>query len=149
MLALTPFSKSPVRRQSGNELMNFYNMFDDFFDDNFFNMRSLKNDTFKMDVKEQDQSYLIEAEMPGVKKEEIKLDYQDGQLLISVQKEENINDETDNYIHRERRMTSMQRGMMLKDINPKGIEASLEDGILKIVLPKLEPKSNKVQIQVK
>lgn len=149
MLALTPFSKNPVRRQSGNDLMNFYNMFDDFFDDNFFNMRSLKNDTFKMDVKEQDQSYLIEAEMPGVKKEEIKLDYQDGQLLISVQKEENINDETDNYIHRERRMTSMQRGMMLKNINAEAIEASLEDGILRIILPKLEPKSNKVQIQVK
>lgn len=149
MLALTPFSKNPIRKQNGTDLMNFYNMFDDFFDDNFFNMRSLKNDTFKMDVKEQEQSYFIEAEIPGVKKEEIKLDYQDGQLLISVQKEENINDESDHYIHRERRMTSMQRGMMLKDINPEGIEASLEDGILKINIPKLEAKSNKVQIQVK
>ncbi len=149
MLALTPFSKSQLRKQNGTDLMNFYNMFDDFWDDNFFNMRSLKNDTFKMDVKELDQYYLIEAEMPGVKKEEIHLDYQDGQLLISIKKEENIDEENDHYVHRERRVSSMQRGMMLKNINPEAIEASLEDGILKINLPKLEPKSSKVQIQVK
>jgi HSP20 family protein len=124
-------------------------MFDDFFDDNFFNMRSLKNDTFKMDVKDQDTHYLIEAEMPGTKKEEIKLEYLDNHLVIRVEKQEEVNEETENYIHKERRSSSMQRSIYLKDVNLKDIDAKLEDGILKIKIPKSEPDANRIQIEVK
>lgn len=149
MLSLTPFNKNQIQRRNGADLMNFYNMFDDFFDDNFFNMRSLKNDTFKMDVKDQDSHYLIEAEMPCTKKEEIKLEYLDNHLVIRVEKQEEINDEHENYIHKERRSSSMQRSIYLKDINLKDIDAKLEDGVLKIQIPKSEPDANRIQIEVK
>lgn len=149
MLALTPFNKNQLRKQSGYDLMNFYDLFDDFLDDNFSNMRSFKNDTFKLDVKDQEQEYVVEAEMPGVTKDQIHLDYQGNQLLIRVEKQEQTEEEKDNYIHRERKFSSMQRSIMLKDIEPSSIEASLENGVLKIKLPKTEQKPSKYQIEVK
>lgn len=149
MLGLTPFSKNQLQKRNGYDLMDFYNMFDDFFDDGLFGVRNLRNDTFKMDVKEQEQGYLIEAELPGIKKEEIKLDYQDGRLMISISRQEEVNEEKENYIHRERRTSSMQRSLYLKDVNIQGIEAKLEDGVLKISLPKTEVASNRLQIEVK
>ncbi len=149
MLGLTPFNKNQLQRQNGYDLMDYYNMFDDFFDKDLFNMRSLKNDTFKMDVKELDQSFLIEAEMPGVKKDEIQLEYQDNRLSISINRQEEVNEERENFIHRERRISSMQRSIFLKDVNIESIDAKLEEGILKIQIPKSEPKVSKVQIEVK
>ncbi|MDF2613871.1 MAG: Hsp20/alpha crystallin family protein [Clostridia bacterium] len=148
MFGLTPFNRNVVQK-TNNEFVDFYNIIDDFFNDSFLPMRSLRNDTFKMDVKENEKEFLIEAEMPGVKKEEIKLDYNDGRLVISVQKDEQINEEKNNYIHRERRVSSMQRGVYLKNIKIDGIDAKLENGILKIVAPKLEIAENKCQIEIK
>ena len=149
MLGLTPFNKNQLQRQNGYDLMDFYNMFDDFFDKDLFNVRSLKNDTFKMDVKELDQNYVIEAEMPGVKKEEIQLEYQDNRLTIGVKRQEEINNESEHFIHRERRVSSMQRSIFLKDVNIQDIDAKLEDGVLKITVPKSEPKVNNFQIEIK
>lgn len=129
--------------------MDFYNLFDEFFDDSAFGLRNLKNDTFKLDVKDQETNYLVEAEMPGVQKEDITLDYQNDQLLISVRKNEEINEEKDNYIHRERRTTSMQRSIYLKDVKIDDIDAKLEDGVLKITIPKAEVTSAKRLIEIK
>lgn len=149
MFGLTPFNRSQIQKRNNHDVSSFYDIFDDFFNDSFFNMRSLRNDTFKIDVKDQDGSYIVEAEMPGIKKEEIQLNYQDDCLTIGVQKQEEINEEKENFIHRERRHSSMQRNLYLKDIDVKSVEAKLEDGILKIVAPKSEPTSNKLQIDIK
>lgn len=149
MYGLTPFNKNQIQKRDGRDFVDFYNMFDDFFNNNFLSSKSLKNDTFKVDIKEQDTSYIIEAEMPGIKKEDIKLDYQNDNLTISVQSNEEINEEKENFIHRERRTTSMQRSIYLKDIDVQGIDAKLQDGILEIVLPKIEPSSSKLQIEIK
>jgi HSP20 family protein len=124
-------------------------MIDDFFNDSFSPVRSLRNDTFKMDVKENEKEYLIEAEVPGIKKEDIKLDYNGDKLIISIQKNEEVNEKKDNYIHRERKSSSMQRGIYLKDIKADSIDAKLEEGILKIIAPKVEINENRYQIEVK
>jgi HSP20 family protein len=55
--------------------------------------RSFARDTFKINVQQNDTEYLVEAELPGVKKEEIDLDLNDGRLTISVKREEQINEE--------------------------------------------------------
>ena len=149
MLGLTPFNRNALQKSGGRNLMDFYNLFDELFDENAFGLRNLKNDTLKLDVKDQETNYLVEAEMPGIKKEEITLDYQDDQLLISVRKNEEINEEKENYIHRERRTTSMQRSIYLKDVKIDGIDAKLEDGVLKIMIPKTEVSSAKRQIEIK
>ncbi len=148
MFGLTPFSRHNVQK-ANHDFVDFYNMIDDFFNDSFLPMRSLRNDTFKMDIKENDHEYFIEAEMPGINKEEVKLDYNDGRLTILVQKNEEINEEKQSYVHRERRTSSMQRGVYLKNVKADGIDAKLENGILKITAPKLEIPDNKYRIEVK
>lgn len=135
MFGLTPFNRNRALTNTGAN--DFYNAIDDFFNDSFMPLRSfLSNDTFKIDIKETEGAYLVEAEMPGIKKEEIQLDYHNDSLIISVQRQEEINEDKDNYIHRERRMSAMQRSIYLKDINEESIEAKLEDGILKIIASK-------------
>ena len=149
MFGLTPFNRNSTVRRTNNEFVDFYNIIDDFFNDSFLPMRSLKNDTFKVDVKENDKEFLIEAELPGVKKEEVNLDYNDGRLVIQVKKDEQLNEEKENYVHRERRVSSMQRGIYLKNVKSDAIEARLEEGILKIVAPKLEIEEHKYRIEIK
>lgn len=148
MFGLTPFNRN--RALSNTGVNDFYNAIDDFFNDSFMPLRSLRNDTFKIDIKETDGAYLVEAEMPGIKKEEIQLDYYNDSLIIFVQKQEEINEDKDNYIHRERRMSAMQRSIYLKDINEEAIEAKLEDGILKVIAPKqviAEAPKHRIMIQ--
>jgi HSP20 family protein len=120
----------------------FYNMLDDFFADGSSARRNLARDTFKIDVEETQEDFRIQAELPGVKKEEINLELNEGRLTISVRKEENVEEEKRNYLHRERRLASMSRSVYLADAAAEGIKAKLEDGILTIVVAK-EQKTNK------
>jgi HSP20 family protein len=147
MFGLTPFNRNAVRRTDGND--RFASLFDDFFSDDFFPIRSLQRDTFKLDVKEEGNDYIIEADMPGIKKEEIQLNYQDGYLSIAVEREEKKDDEQKNYVHRERRFTSMSRSINLGDLDMDQIEANLKDGILIIKAPKSALIENKKKIEIK
>ena len=149
MLGLTPYNKNQMQRRGDSNFVDFYNMLDDFFSDSFFSPRSLRNDTFKMDVKDLETSYVVEAELPGIKKEEVKLDYENDRLIISVESSQSVDEEKENYVHRERRRTSLQRALLLKNIDVSRIDAKLEDGVLNITIPKMEEQSNKIQIEVK
>lgn len=136
-----------------NTIENFFN--DDFWGDDFFNMPSLMpngmfgSGSFKMDVKENDSNYTVEAELPGVNKEDIALDFNNGNLYIAVNHQDDFNDERDNYIHKERRSFQMQRSIYLGDIDVQGISANLDNGILRIIAPKLNVVSNNYRIDVK
>ena len=106
----------------------------------FFNdtwpSRNILNDSFKIDVKENENEYSIEAELPGIKKEEISLDLYEGRLSISVERKENIKEEKENYIHRERRYGIMTRSVYLADVKPEGVKAKYKDGILEVTVQK-------------
>ena len=143
---LVPFNH---RRHGGLSLGGFDNMLDDFFGDSFMPLRGFVNSTFKIDVEENEKDYAINAELPGVSKDEIQLDFSDGRLLIGVEREENINEEKKNYVHREIRHTSMNRSVYLADGTAEGIKARLEDGILKITVPKKTGanRSHKISIE--
>ena len=150
MLSLVPFNRNGVqRRNSANEYSDFYNLIDDFFGNDFFQTPSLRSANFRVDVTEEADKYLVEAELPGFNKEDIAVDYEDGKLLIRATHEESEDADKPNYIHRERRMCSMQRMVYLKDIQADGISAELQNGLLKIALPKEAVAEKKVQIEVK
>ncbi|MHC1723807.1 MAG: Hsp20 family protein [Aminipila sp.] len=149
MFGLTPLNRNQIQKRDGHDFIDFYNMLDDFFSDSPLGFRNFGNQAFKMDVKDQGNAYLVEAEMPGIKKEEIKLDYQNDYLIIKVEKNEEVNEEKENFLHRERKCSSTQRSLYLKDIDVANVDAKLEDGVLKISLPKLEQLSNKLQIEIK
>ena len=149
MGALTPFSRNEIQKKEGRDFVDFYNMMDDFFNGITPGTKGMKADTFKLDVKDQGASFLVEAEMPGIKKDEIQIEYQDDHLIISVSQSEEINEEKPNYIHRERRSSAMQRSIYMRDINAEKVEAELVEGVLKIVLPKNQPPEKKQPIKIK
>ncbi len=147
MAGLVPFNKNKSSlRPTGFE--DFYNMLDDFFGDTWVSRRNLFNDTFKLDVQESDKEYLIEAELPGVKKEEINIDFSEGRLTISVDRAEDIEENKKNYIHKERRYSSMKRSIYLQDAKSEGFKAKLENGVLNVNIPRQDKNQNKYKINI-
>ena len=96
----------------------------------------------KTDVREHETGYEIAVDLPGFKKDEIKLELKDGYLTVSAAKglEENEKDKkTDKYIRRERYSGSMSRSYFVgEDMKQEDIKAKFEDGVLNITLPKKE-----------
>lgn len=126
---------------------DFYNMIDSFFSEPWF-MGRYGRDTFKVDVQQKENEYLIEAELPGVKREEVNLELGEGNLLIAVKREENVNEEGKDYIHRERRYSSMSRGIYLPDAVKEGIRAKLDNGVLKVTVPRQKGLDNAKRIEI-
>ena len=118
-----------------NELSrrNAYNDFD-FFDE-------AMHDFFPaFDIKETDDAYVMEVEMPGLDKKDIGIELKDGYLNISVNKsEKEEGGKKDNYIHRERSY-SCQRGYYVGDVRKEDIKAKYENGMLNVTIPKEAPK---------
>ena len=133
MAGLIPFNhKNNNLARTGTGFDDFYNMLDDFFNDGLTPSRNLLRDSFKLDIQENDNEYLIEAEMAGIKKDEIDLSIDDETLCITVNRSEETNKDNKNFVHRERRSSSMSRRVRLAEAKLDEIKAKLEDGILHI-----------------
>ena len=141
MAGLVPFNK----RRSNPD---FYNMLDDFFSDGWIPGRNLMRDTFKIDVRDEAKEYVVEAELPGVEKNEIELNFADECVTITVKKEETENDEGKNYVHRERRMNSMSRNIRLRNAKSSGAKARMDNGVLTVCIPKLEESVESGRIEI-
>ena len=101
----------------------------------FFNNDSQLS--FRTDVQDLGDAYLLEAELPGYKKEEIQLDLDKDCLTISAQRNQESEEKKANYIKRERSYGSYSRSFDMTGIDQDKIEASYTDGILSLRLPKL------------
>lgn len=105
--------------------------------------------TFRADIQETEQEFIVEAELPGMKKDEIVVEFKENTLTISVQKNEEIKEEKDFYIHRERRAGSCRRSFYVDNVDSAGVKAEYTDGILKIHLPKMKespPENHRIDI---
>lgn len=136
MLGLVPFNfgKDIQAKQNGfQSLMDFFN--EPFFSD----FPSVEAKSFKVDVKDKGADYELTAELPGLRKEDISLNYSNNYLTISAQRHEEKNEQDDkhNYIRRERHFGSMSRSFYIDDVDDAKIQAEFTDGVLKIDLPKL------------
>ena len=95
----------------------------------------------RTDIRETDDSYVMEVELPGLSKDDIQIDLKDGYLDISVNKSEKHSDgKKDNYIRRERSF-SCRRSYYVGDIKKEDIKARYDNGMLNVVIPKEAPKS--------
>jgi HSP20 family protein len=142
MFNLIPFNN---RRNRG--LVNT----DDFFENFFNSFGSLTESAFthfKTDIKETENEYIVQAELPGIKKDNINVELNNDCLTISAKNDEIIEEENDNYIRKERRTGRFQRSFYVKDIKQDEIEARYEDGILEIKLPKQNPGLNNRRIEI-
>lgn len=96
----------------------------------------------KTDVKETDNSYELEVDLPGFKKDEVKLQLSDGYLTISAEKGLDKDEEKHGrLIRQERYEGAMQRSFYVGDgLTEDDVKASFTNGVLKICLPKAEAK---------
>lgn len=147
MFGLIPFKTNSVKNEGGV----FNNFLTDFFNDDFFSPMNISNvGSFNADIKETSNEYILDAELPGVKKEDINLEYRDNNLIISAKRDEIINEEKDNYIRRERSYGQFSRSFYVGNVDRNEISAKFENGELHVVLPKMNKvidNTNRIEIQ--
>ena len=128
------------------------NLFDDFFSDPFEMMmpqsrnplygKHAKN-LMKTDVRETENSFEVDMDLPGFKKDEVNLELKDGYLTVSADKalDKDKKDNEGRYIRQERWSGSCSRSFYVGDaVKPEDVHAKFENGILQIALPKQEQK---------
>lgn len=138
------------------------NLFDELFDDAFRPMWDMDRALYgkharavmKTDVRETDNGYELDIDLPGFKKDEVKLDLKDGYLTISAAKglDRDEKDKQGRYIRQERYAGQCIRSFYVGDsIQPADVHAKFEDGILKLTLPKAAqeklPEHNTIAIE--
>ena len=134
------FTMVPYRRYLSKPARPFESFFNDPFFRNFFNgAESMLTNSFRVDVRDTDDAYVIEAEMPGLKEEQIKLEVDDGMLTISADFQSEVNQEDTGKLYCERRSGHMERSFNLENIDVENISAKYKDGILYVILPKEKP----------
>ena len=131
MFGMLPFER-------GND--NTFDTFDKFMR-NFFDHSNTSLPAFRTDIRDAGDKFILEAELPGFEKEDIKLDLKDGILTISAEHNENSDqkDEKGNYIRRERRYGSFSRSFDVTGIDEGNITATYQNGVLALNLPKAQP----------
>ncbi len=135
----------------------FDNNLDDVFEGLFRSHTATSNDVTggslipAIDLHENDRSYTVRAEMPGVKKDDIDVTVHDGVLTINAESRyENEEKEEGRVIRQERRYGKYVRSIRLgKDVDESHVKASYHDGVLELELPKVEEvKPKKISIDV-
>lgn len=135
MFTVVPYRTRNDVIHTGDPMMN--TLFDDRFLRSFFNMGDvLGNAGFRVDVKEEEDAYRLEAEMPGVKQEDISLNVENDVLTLAADFNTARNDKKESYLYSERRSGHMERSFNLEGIDQDGITADYVNGILSVHLPK-------------
>jgi HSP20 family protein len=124
-------------------------MFDEPFGFRFPEMWRLDQIELKVDLLEDENSYVVKASIPGVKPEEVEVTLQHNLLTIKGEVKESSEVEEKNYHMRERRYGSFMRSLMLpSEVNADAIEAKHEDGVLTVRLPKVQvEKATKIAVK--
>lgn len=131
---------------------NDFDLLGDIFTDPFFNEHESK--IMKTDIKEKDNEYQIEVELPGYQKDNIKMNIEDGYLTIQAEVNSDTEEKEDGkFVRKERYIGSCSRSFYVGDeIKSEDIKASFKDGMLKITIPKIEknkelPEKQYIQIE--
>jgi len=137
-------------RNTRNALANTRNpLWSDEFFRPFFEMMSTGGRGLPVDIRDEGEQYLLEAEMPGIDKDNVSIEIKDGVLTISANQEQETKREEANFVCSERRVGRTSRSFALDNIDEAAITAAFDNGMLRMQLPKRakpEPESRKVDI---
>ncbi len=123
-----------------------FDAFEGFFD---APLATLSKDAgFKMDVEDAGDKYVVSAVLPGVKREEIDVELNEGRLSVSVEHKESEEQKAKNYLYKETSEWSATRGVYLKDAVTAGLTAKFDGGVLTINVPKQDQKANVTKIAI-
>lgn len=126
---------------------------DNIFDDFMFPVVKENNlGKMKCDIYEKEGIFYLEMDIPGFDKSDVDIQIDDNDYLTITAEKSSSNEENDekNYIRKERTYGKYQRSFYVGNIDKNGIEASFENGILKVVMPKKEEEKLSTQkIEIK
>ena len=108
---------------------NEFDLFDEMFNDPFFTRG--ENKLMKTDIKEKGDKYLLEVDLPGYEKEDIKIEIDDGYLTVHASMNKNVDesDKNSKYVHKERYVGECSRSFYVgEEINEEDIKASFKNG---------------------
>jgi len=133
MFDMVPFKRSRLFKKGED-------FFDNFFDEDFTMPMPFEKMgfSFKVDMKETDTSYVVEADLPGVAKEDVDIDYKNNYLTIKAKREEKIEEKKENFVRKERKYGEFKRMFYVDNVDEENIKATFTDGVLKVELPKTE-----------
>lgn len=119
---------------------NDFDLFEDMFRDPFFTESESK--TMKTDIREKGDKYLIDIDLPGYDKENIKISVEDGYLTVQATIDSNDEEkEKGKFVRRERYMGTCSRSFYVgEDVKSEDIKATFKRGILRLEVPKKEDK---------
>lgn len=141
MFGLTPFRS--------NYYVSAYDPFKEMeeFERRFFGQRT---PAMKTDIRETENAYILESDLPGFSREDIHAEIKDGYLTIRAEHRSENEDKNESYLRRERSYGSFSRTFDLDGIDAEAITASFKNGVLTLELPKMQQKveeARKVEIQ--
>jgi HSP20 family protein len=136
MKEIVPFGRRRGGLVPGDLFRNFFgrDLMDEFFETGLTDVFGMT--AMRADIRETDNEYIVEAELPGIKREDIDLNLSDDRLTISAKCEESTSSDKKNFICKERRFGQFSRTFLLQGIDNEKVSAEYKDGILKVVLPK-------------
>ncbi|HHE32046.1 MAG TPA: Hsp20/alpha crystallin family protein [Chlorobaculum parvum] len=135
-MALKLYGKDPLK------------MFEDVFNERLTpfisSMGSVMASTFKVDISEDEKAIYLSADIPGVKKEDVKVSIEDDVISISAERNQEEEEKKKNYHRVERSWGSLSRSFTIGDnVDSDNITANYDNGVLKVVVPKKEPEEKK------
>ena len=142
MASLIPYSNYDRALRAGWP----FDVFDDFFTAPLGKVAT--SGVFKMDVEDKDDAYVVTAELPGVTRDQIDVELNEGRLSISVDKKESDEQKNKNFLQKETSEWAATRGVYLKDASTVGLTAKLDNGVLTVNVPKQEKNQNVTKVSI-
>jgi HSP20 family protein len=143
----------PVRREGEHPLMTFQRDMNRLFDDFFGGLDMTPSKLFegswnvfnpKVNISENDTEVVVSAELPGMDEKDVEVSVSRDMLTISGEKKEEKEEEDKNYYRVERSYGSFRRSIPLPgEVNPDDVEATFNNGVLDVTLPKTEASQRK------
>ena len=125
-----------------------FDLFDDFFDEDFFPKKEKEFNLMKTDIKEMKDKYLLDIDLPGFEKENINLSLKDGYLHIDAETKKDQKNNDEKMLRRERFYGKCTRSFYVgENIKEEDIHAEFKNGILKVEVPKKEEIENNETIK--
>ncbi len=145
MLTLVPYSQ----KHRDTSVYNPFRMFDE-LEKSFFGSSDIAE--FKTDIRDEGDHYLMEADLPGFRKEDIHVDLDNNTLTIQATRHSSYEepDKKGGYVRCERSYGSYARSFGMDGIRTEGIKASYTDGVLRLTLPKVSaeaPQTRRLEIE--
>ncbi|WP_405153487.1 Hsp20/alpha crystallin family protein [Paenibacillus sp. FSL K6-0108] len=132
------FDLIPFRKRNEDLFGHMLKSFNDMVESPFLSPFGTGLQPFRTDIREEENKYLVEAELPGIAKEDIDIHVEGNELIIRAKRNEMTEqkDDTNRIIRQERRSGEFIRRFYVEHIDEENIKARLENGVLKLDIPK-------------